>query len=148
MGFKLQPNSISVALRAGAAYFAIVFSIGFMLGIIRVLWVLPQFGERTAELMEAPFMLVTIVAAARWIGHRFSIASRSATSLGVGIFALSLLVSVEFTLVLKLRGLSISEYAQSRDPIAGTVYLVLLIVFASMPAVLGHQRLNQPDGKG
>jgi hypothetical protein len=59
--------------------------------------------------------------------------------LGIGILALSILIIVEFTLVLKLRGLSIPEYIQSRDPIAGTVYLVMLLIFAIMPTVVEYK---------
>jgi hypothetical protein len=135
----VQSNVGAVILRAGAAYFAIVFGAGFMLGLIRVLWVLPQFGERIAELMEAPVMLVVIVVTARWVVRTFAIAARSMIRLGIGILALSILIIVEFTLVLKLRGLSIPEYIQSRDPIAGTVYLVMLLIFAIMPTVVEYK---------
>ena len=55
---------------------------------------------------------------------------------GVGAVALGLLLFVEFTVVLSLRGLSIPEYVSSRDPIAGSVYLLLLALFAGMPWVL------------
>ncbi len=41
-------------LNAGVLYFALAFGAGFPLGTVRVLWVLPRFGERTAELMDTP----------------------------------------------------------------------------------------------
>jgi hypothetical protein len=44
-------------VKAGVLYFAIVFGAGFVLGPIRLLWAVPRFGERMAELMEAPVML-------------------------------------------------------------------------------------------
>jgi hypothetical protein len=56
--------------------------------------------------------------------------------LQVGVIALAILLAVEFTLVLWVRGLSFREYLDSRDPVAGTVYLLLLAVFAVMPALL------------
>jgi len=52
-------------LRAGVLYFAVVFGAGFILGPIRLLWAVPRFGPRIAELMEMPIMLVVIVVAAR-----------------------------------------------------------------------------------
>jgi hypothetical protein len=52
-------------LKAGVPYFAFVFGVGFVLGTIRTLWVVPRFGARMAELMEAPFMLVVTLVAAR-----------------------------------------------------------------------------------
>ena len=45
-------------LKAGVLYFAIVFGAGFVPGSIRVPWIVPHFGERTAELMETPIMFV------------------------------------------------------------------------------------------
>ena len=53
-----------------------------------------------------------------------------------GFCRLGLLLVAEFTLVLRLRGLSISEYLESRDPVAGTVYYLMLGVFAIMPLTL------------
>ena len=37
-------------LKAGVLYFAFVFGAGFVLGIIRTLWVVPRVGTRMAEL--------------------------------------------------------------------------------------------------
>jgi hypothetical protein len=51
--------------KAGAAYFALVFAVGFVLGTIRTLWLVPRVGTRTAELMEMPLMLAATILAAR-----------------------------------------------------------------------------------
>jgi hypothetical protein len=51
-------------LKAGVLYFPLAFGAGFALGPIRILWFVPRFGTRMAELMETPIMLgVTIFAA-------------------------------------------------------------------------------------
>jgi hypothetical protein len=55
-------------LKAGVLYFAVVFGAGFVLGHIRILWVVPRLGARMAELSEAPIMLVITIVAAQWIG--------------------------------------------------------------------------------
>ena len=57
-------------LKAGALYFALVFGAGFVLGAIRILWIVPRFGTRIAELMETPIMFVVTILAARWIVRR------------------------------------------------------------------------------
>jgi hypothetical protein len=59
--------------------------------------------------------------------------------LGVGGLALSLLLAAELTAVLWLRGLSIGEYVAGRDPVVGTVYLVLLGVFALTPLFVARR---------
>jgi hypothetical protein len=52
--------------KAGVLYFSLVFATGFVLGNIRVFWIVPILGVRWAELMELPVMLVVTILAARW----------------------------------------------------------------------------------
>lgn len=92
-------------LKAGGLYFALVFGAGFVLGTFRVLWVVPSFGTRSAELMETPLML-----------------------------------AVEFTVVLRIRGLTVREYFASRDAVSGTAYFVMLGLFALMPLLVARGR--------
>jgi len=103
-----------------------------------VLWAVPRFGERTAELMETPIMLVVTILAARWVVQRITVPRTPTTRLAVGLVALGLLLVTEFAVVLPLRGLTISEYFASRDPVAGTVYILMLGVFAIMPLLVGR----------
>ena len=120
-------------LKAGLLYFALVFGAGFLLGPIRILWVVPRFGTRIGELMEAPIMFVVILIAAGWIVGRLAIPSTSSRRLGMGCIALGFLLAAEFSLVLWLRGLSIRDYLATRDPVSGIVYYLMLGVFAIMP---------------
>jgi hypothetical protein len=87
-------------LKAGVFYFALVFGAGFALGTIRVLWIVPQFGMRMSELMEAPFMLIVTIAPARWVVRRLAVPPETYRRLGMGMIALGLLLTLEFTLVL------------------------------------------------
>jgi hypothetical protein len=50
--------------------FALVFGAGFVLEPIRILWAVPCFGARMAELIETLIMLVVTVVAGRWIVER------------------------------------------------------------------------------
>jgi hypothetical protein len=97
-------------VKAGMLYFALVFGAGFVLGPIRILWIVPRFGTRMAELMETPIMFVVIILAARWIIRRLAVPSAPSSRLAMGCIALGLLLIAEFTLVLWLQGLSIREY--------------------------------------
>lgn len=127
-------------LKSGALYFALVFAAGFVLGAIRTIWVVPQVGTRIAELMETPIMLVAIGLAARWVVRRLSVPYRVSIRLGIGFIALVLLLTAEFTLVLRLRGMSISEYFATLDPVSGTVYHIGLGIFAVMPLFVGKEK--------
>jgi uncharacterized DUF497 family protein len=60
--------------------------------------------------METPIMFVVIIVAARWIVQRLVVPSTGSIRFAMGFVALGLLLVAEFTLVLQLRGLSISEY--------------------------------------
>ena len=127
-------------LKAGLLYFALVFGAGFVLGPIRLLWVVPRFGTRIGELMETPIMFAITIAAARWVVRRLAVPSIPSRRLGMGGVALSLLLIGEFTLVLWLRGLSVREYLAGRDPASGTVYYLILGVFAIMPLLVARRR--------
>lgn len=123
----------------GLVYFALVFAVGFLLGIARVLLLEPSLGERWAELAEMPFMLLAIYLSAGFLVRRYPAPNRSSYLVSGGV-ALLLLVLVEFTVVLGIRGISIPQYFAERDPIAGGVYVLMLIIFAAMPWVMGGQR--------
>jgi hypothetical protein len=123
----------------GAVYFGLVFGVGFLLGIVRVSAVEARLGERWAELAEAPLMLTAIILLARFVVRRIP-AARRADYLVSGGVALLLLVLVEFSVVLGIRGLSLGEYFAERDPVAGSVYVIMLAVFAAMPWLLGGRR--------
>lgn len=130
-------------LKAGAAYFALVFGTGFVLGTIRTLWVVPQLGIRTAELMEAPFMLVAIWLAGGWIGRRFSLGKSQAPHVGVGVVALALLLAAEITMGIAVQGLSLFDVFTMHDPVSGSIYYALLGVFAAMPWLFWTWRTHE-----
>ena len=125
-------------LKAALLYFALVFGSGFLLGPIRILWVVPRLGTRIAELIEAPIMLVVVIAAARWTVSRFAVPPNRAKRLALGCIALGLLVMTEFSLVPLLRHISINAYLASRDPVSGAVYYAELGLFAIIPFFMGH----------
>lgn len=126
-------------LKSGVLYFALVFGAGFVLGPIRILWIVPRLGTRMAELMESPIMFVVTIVAARLVVLRFSVPSALSSRLAMGCLALGFLLVAEFTLVVWLRGLSISQYVASRDPVSGTVYYAMLAMFAIMPLVVARR---------
>jgi len=120
-------------LRSVLQYFGIVFATGFALGIARTLWLVPAFGERTAELLEMPVMIAASVLAARWVLRRHP-EPRLGRRLAIGGIALGLLVLAELAVVFWVRKQTFGQYLEHRDPIAGAAYLVALAIFALAPA--------------
>src|SRR5258708_19181408 len=106
---------------------------------MRILWVGPRIGTRLAEVLEAPIMLVISFVAARWIVRKLIVPNTARSRGGMGVIALGLTLVAEFTLVLWLRGLSISDYLAIRGPVAGPVYYVTLGVFAGMPLLVARR---------
>ncbi len=85
-------------IRAGFAYFAIVFALGFVLGTIRVFGGARALGETTFILLELPFMLLASFVTARFLARRYAIDTviRAAR---MGLLAFALLMTAELALV-------------------------------------------------
>jgi hypothetical protein len=136
-------------LKAGILYFVLVFGTGFLLGTVRVPFLVPRLGARAAELIEMPLMLLAIIWAARHIIRLFALPSTGTVRISVGLLALALAVTAELSFVLLLQGQSAAQYIASRDPVSGTAYLVTLALFALMPFILARVQAiqNTPPGR-
>jgi hypothetical protein len=120
-------------IKAGLAYFAIVLGTGFVLGVVRVPFLVPRLGERWAELAEMPIMAAVIYGAAGYILRRFPDIATRRKSLLAGVLALALSVAAELALATVLQDRTLGEFIGSRDKVSGSVYVALLLVFAVMP---------------
>ena len=129
-------------LQTAAIYFALVFTAGFAFGVVRVSLLLPALGERAAELIEAPFMLGAIVLSARWLVRRRAAAPREL--LAAGGLAASFVLVADVGVGVGLRGMTLADVFIDRDPIAGNVYYVLVVLFAVLPAWLGRAQRAAP----
>jgi hypothetical protein len=125
-------------LKAAILYFGLVFGAGFVLGIMRTLWLVPFVGERSAELIETPFMVIVVWLAARFIVGRMK-ALTLAHRLAIGVLALLLLLLAELGVVMLLRDQSLGEYVATRDPVSGAVYLLALALFTAAPTLVGRK---------
>lgn len=124
----------------GLLYFVLVFGAGFVLGPIRVFLVEPQIGARTAELIELSLMAIWIWLVARWLVRRFAVPPDATVRLALGGIAFALSVLTDFTLVLSLRGMTLRGYVESFDPVSGTAFWVMQVVFGLMPWWLARRR--------
>ncbi|MEP7328636.1 MAG: hypothetical protein ABI777_05450 [Betaproteobacteria bacterium] len=128
------------SFKAAAVYFALVLGTGFVLGTVRVPFLVPRLGERYAELLEMPIMLVVIVLAARYVARRYNLPGSPSVRLLVGFAALAMSVLAELLLAAAIQDASIAQYIANRDPVSGAVYLVVLLLFALMPYILARFR--------
>jgi len=114
-------------------YFGVVFGAGFLLGPIRVVWLEPRFGPIIATACEAPFLLMAMLVAARWVPRVLNIRRDPKTLILVGIGALVLLQIADFAVGVLLRGITPTEQIAQFRTGQGHIYAALLILFAIMP---------------
>ncbi len=120
-------------IRPALLYFALVLGTGFLLGTVRVLFLVPRIGERWAELAEMPIMAVVIFLAAGYVLRCYPEVRSHGRSLAVGFLALVLSLGAELGLAVALQDRTLADFIASRDKVSGSVYLALLVVFALMP---------------
>ena len=128
-------------------YFLMVFGVGFLLGPMRVYLLEPRLGETMATLCEAPFLLIVIVLAARWLpkrsNMRMSVASLAAVGLG-GLFLQQLADVVVGSL---LRGITPAQQLSHLATPAGLIYMGLLLAYVVMPVLVNWPRLSGANAR-
>jgi hypothetical protein len=79
--------------KAGSAYFALIFSLGFILGTVRVLAVIPRIGEFAATLLELPVILTASWFVSGWLIKKMQISpdARSRLLMGAAAFGLTMI---------------------------------------------------------
>lgn len=104
------------AVKAGAAYFAVVFAVGFALGTVRTLFLAPRLGELLAVVIELPLMLGASWLACGWAVRRWRIAPTAGPRLTMGAFAFALLIIAEATLSLTTFDRSLTDSSATSPP--------------------------------
>ena len=123
-------------LKVGAVYFALVFAVGWILGPIRELWIIPRLGRSAGFVIEAPIMLMAMMASARWVIRRFCVDNSFSTRTSIGLIATPLLIVAEILGTWWTRGASLSGYLATFDTVSGGVFVLLLVLFAAMPMLV------------
>jgi hypothetical protein len=88
-------------------------------------------------------MFVVVLLSARFIARRFALPAAISARLTAGLLALGLLLAAEFLLTAAMQDRSLGEYIASRDPVSGTVYLAMLVLFALMPLIIARGHLTR-----
>ena len=128
-------------IKSALVYFTLIFATGFALAMIRIPFLVPRFGERWAELVELPFMVLASFLVARWLVRRFGLVT-VVQCIGTGLPALLMMLSAELA-VMRFQGQSLGEYLAGRDPVSGMAYLFSLLLFAAMPLLVRQQAVNR-----
>ena len=118
---------------AGLIYFAIVFTIGFVLGSIRVLLVAPLLGETGAVLLELPVMLAACWLTARFLTRTWLSGAPHTAGLVMGGVAFSCLMIAEFSLGALAFERGVADQIAHWGTIAGALGLGGQILFALFP---------------
>lgn len=127
------------ALRAGLAYFAILFAAGFLVGTVRVLLIEPQLGPVASVLIELPLMLALSWFVARRLIARFDPSASVKDRIVMGSSAVLLLVCAEMLLGALAFGMSATEQLARYATPRGVLTLVGQVGFALIPVLAGRK---------
>lgn len=115
------------------AYFAMVFAIGFALGTLRVLLIVPRFGEMIGVWLELPIILVSAWLVCRWAMRRWAVPRGPSSRLFVGLAALAMLLAAEVLLGLTLFGRDLAGQLAEMTRGSGALGLAAQLVYAFFP---------------
>lgn len=116
-------------------YWAIVFAVGFAMGILRTLLVVPHLGEIYAELLEAPFLIFASWWTARTLNKRRLLSLSQAEAIVAGTLAVLILIGAEISLTDLIRGVDFKTWYAERSVPSTFLFSVLAIGFAIVPIV-------------
>jgi hypothetical protein len=127
------------ALIAGSVYFLAMFGLGFVLGTLRVLFVVPRLGELAATLVELPVMLTSSFFACRWAIRRWQVPRAMPIRWVMAGWFLVLLLSFEMTLGIALFGRTAAEQWAAFTSSAGLLGLAAQTIVALFPVFDGRR---------
>ncbi|TIY03385.1 MAG: hypothetical protein E5V18_16480 [Mesorhizobium sp.] len=121
------------AIRLGALYFASVFAVGFALGTIRMLVLVPQLDELGAVAVELPVILTAAWIICGWLlrGRKLSLCEAA----GTGAVAFVLLMLTEAALSVVLSGRTVIGHMALYAEPAHLLGLAGQIAFALFPVI-------------
>jgi len=127
---------LATTMNAGATYFAVVFVLGFALGVLRVFVLAPQIGELEAVGLELPVMLLASWMACGALVEWFEVDVGFTDRAVMGGVAFLLLMLTEAGLSLAT-GRSLGEHFATFTSTAAQLGLIAQIVFALFPLIQG-----------
>jgi hypothetical protein len=128
---------MTTGVRAGFYYFSLVFTVGFLLGVLRTLALdaFPGVTRLSAVLVELPIILFIAWTVCGILTRRLKIAHDRVASVTMGLSALVFLLSAEVGLSLLLNGLSLREHFSLYKETSHIAGLFGQLAFAVLPWV-------------
>lgn len=127
------------AAAAGVAYFAIMFSIGFVLGTVRVMLLAPVLGEWGATSAELPLMLAVSWVTSAWLVARMRVPPTVGARLLMGLMSFALLMVAEVLLGMSLFGRTLVQQVGEMTSGPGLAGLLGQVAFAAFPLLQLHR---------
>ncbi|MCP2669954.1 hypothetical protein NHF40_03330 [Maricaulaceae bacterium EIL42A08] len=121
------------AVFAGFAYVVVIFALGFALGTVRVLILVPAIGETVAVFLELPVMLAACWVVAGFLTRRFIKPGHGSAGVMMGAVAFALLMIAELVVAVSVFDRSLSEQLAHWLTVAGAAGLSGQIAFAVFP---------------
>ena len=116
--------------RLALAYYAMIFALGFVLGTLRTLVLVPKLSELAAVSLELPLMLAASWFAASYLLRGKGLGAAQAAAMGALAFALLMVSEVLLSLAL---GRTAGEWLAAMDTPPGAIGLAGQMIFAAMP---------------
>jgi hypothetical protein len=113
----------------------IVFAIGFVLGTVRVLVVIPCFGETSGVLLELPLMLTAAWFICRKLILRLNVPSNAGDRLIMGGLAFALLMVAEIGVDVVAFGRPLLEHLEAYRSASAALGLAGQIAFGLFPFI-------------
>ena len=133
-GLRRIPD-LKRALVAATAYFGALFSLGFVLGTVRVIVVTPWLGELAATLAEVPVMLTAAFFFCRWSIRHWQIPREIEVRCVMFLWFMALLFAFEALLGMAVFGRTIAEQWAALGTPAGILGLSAQVIAALFVAI-------------
>ena len=130
----------SAGLKAGVAYFILVFALGFLFGLIRD--IIFQVGEAEASRIVAVLVELPVMLAASWVAcgllvRRFSVPAVMGERVIMGAVAFALLMIGELSIGVLLLNRSVAAHFLAYAQPSYALGLAAQLCFAAFPQIQG-----------
>ena len=123
------------AIKAGFIYFLGIFVLGFLLGTIRTLVLIPRIGNLAGVILEIPVMLTASWFFCSWIMARFRLTRETKYLFLFGGSAFLWLMIAEFCVSVYIFSQPWSEYLANFRTMPGSIGFLAQIIFSCIPLI-------------